>query len=71
VFGNKQNKQRRLQQMTEVIQQHPQGISQIEISRKLSVPRCTVKRDLPTLEKAGVLLAEDERGWLSLFRRRS
>jgi len=33
------------------------------------VPRSTVQRDLPALEEGGVLLIEDERGLLSLFRR--
>lgn len=70
MFGNKTDKQKRLQQMAEVIRQHPSGVSQSQIARKLGVPRCTVKRDLPTLEKAGILLCEDERGRLSLFRRK-
>jgi len=34
------------------------------------VPRSTVLRDLPALEDQGTLLIEDERGLLSLFRRR-
>ena len=70
MFGNKQARQARLEQMAEAIEQQP-GISQSELARQLGVPRSTVKRDLPTLEQAGVLLAEDERGLLSLFGRRS
>ena len=69
MFGNKKCKQQRLERMANVISSHPNGISQSELARKLGVPRCTVKRDLPTLEKHGILLAEDGRGWLSLFRR--
>ena len=70
MFGNKQAKQARLEQMAEAIEQQP-GISQSELARQLGIPRSTVKRDLPTLEQAGILLAEDERGLLSLFGRKS
>jgi DNA-binding IclR family transcriptional regulator len=70
MFGNKKDKQKRLEQMANAIEQNPNGISQSQLARKLKVPRCTVKRDLPTLEEKGVLLSEDERGWLSLFWRR-
>jgi biotin operon repressor len=70
MFGNKHNKQQRLQRMADVIGQHPSGISQSALARKIGVPRCTVKRDLPTLEQRGILLSEDPRGWVSLFRRR-
>ena len=68
MFGNKQAKQERLQQMADVIEQHP-WISQSELARQLGVPRSTVKRDLPTLEQAGILLTEDERGCLAFVRR--
>jgi DNA-binding IclR family transcriptional regulator len=54
--------------MAEAIEQSQGGISQSELARQIGVPRCTVKRDLPTLEDEGILLAEDEHGWLSLFR---
>jgi DNA-binding IclR family transcriptional regulator len=40
------------------------------LARKMGMPRSTVKRDLPALEKAGILLAEDRRGRLALFGRR-
>lgn len=70
MFGNKQTKRERLEQLAHVIQQHPEGISQSELARQIGVPRCTVKRDLPALEQMGILLAEDERGLLSLFRRK-
>jgi DNA-binding IclR family transcriptional regulator len=69
MFGNKQVKQERLEQMAEVIEQRP-GISQSELARQLGIPRSTVKRDLPTLEQVGILLTEDEQGRLSLFGRR-
>jgi DNA-binding transcriptional ArsR family regulator len=70
MFGNKQAKRERLEQMADVIEQHPEGISQSELARQVGAPRSTVKRDLPALEQAGILLSEDERGWLALFGRR-
>ena len=69
MFGNKQDKQKRLARMANVIERHPNGISQSALARQVGAPRCTVKRDLPMLEKAGILLCEDRRGWLMLFRR--
>lgn len=68
MFGNKKDKRARIEKMAQMIEQSPGGISQSELARKIGAPRSTVKRDLPALEKQGVLLAEDERGWLSLFR---
>ena len=70
MFGSKKGRQERLEQMTELIAEHPEGIQQSELAQLLGIPRCTVKRDLPILEDRGVLLAEDEQGRLSLFRRR-
>ena len=69
MFGNKHIKRERLEHMAEVIEQQP-GISQSELAGQLGIPRSTVKRDLPTLEQVGILLAEDERGRLSFFGRR-
>ncbi|MBN1977392.1 MAG: helix-turn-helix domain-containing protein [Anaerolineae bacterium] len=70
MFGNKQAKRERLEYMADVIEQYPQGISQSKLARRMGIPRSTVKRDLPTLEQAGILLAEDERGRLSMFKRK-
>jgi DNA-binding IclR family transcriptional regulator len=70
MFGNKQSKKARLERMADVIEQYPQGISQSKLARQMGIPRSTVKRDLPTLEQAGILLAEDERGRLSMFKRK-
>ena len=69
MFGNKQAKQARLEQMAKAIEQHP-DITQAELAREMGMPRSTVKRDLPAMEKAGILLAEDARGRLKLFGRR-
>lgn len=70
MFGDKQAKQERLESMAAVLAQCPEGLTQSELARQLNIPRCTVKRDLPTLEEAGILLSEDDRGRLFLFRRR-
>ena len=43
------------------------GIRVADLSRLLQLERSTVLRRLPALEDAGILLAEDERGRLSLF----
>jgi DNA-binding IclR family transcriptional regulator len=70
MFGSKRAKRERLERMADVIEQYPQGISQSELARQVGIPRSTAKRDLPALEQAGILLAEDKRGKLSMFRRR-
>jgi uncharacterized membrane protein len=69
MFGDKQAKQERLEHIAKVIEQHP-NITQAELARQMGMPRSTVKRDLPAMEKAGILLAEDARGRLTLFGRR-
>jgi len=68
MFGSKKGKQERLDRVVELLQGHPAGLSQSEMARQLRVPRSTVHRDLVALEKRGVLLAEDPRGRISLFR---
>lgn len=69
MFGSKKSKQQRLMKVMSLLTQHPAGLSQSEIAKQLRVQRSTVHRDLTTLEKRGVLLAEDPRGRVSLFRR--
>ncbi|NWF65695.1 MAG: HTH domain-containing protein [Chloroflexi bacterium] len=66
MFGNKQRKQERLQEIAEVLQQH-EAISQAALARQLQMNRATLHKDLADLEKAGILLAEDDAGRLSLF----
>jgi CRISPR-associated endonuclease/helicase Cas3 len=67
MFGSKQDKQERLEQIVQVLERHPGGLTQSEIARRIRVERSTVHRDLAALEKRGVLLAEDHRGRISLF----
>ena len=69
MFGNKQAKQQRLEQMASVIERHP-DITQAELARQMKMPRSTVKRDLLAMEQAGILLTEDALGRLSFFGRR-
>jgi len=60
----------RLNQYDELIPEYPDGVRPSQLARLLGVHRSTVQRDLPALEEQGTLLMEDERGLLSLFRRR-
>ena len=60
----------RLDQYEELVPEYPDGIRPAQLAVKLQVPRSTVQRDLPALEERGTLLVEDQRGLLSLFRRR-
>lgn len=68
MFGNKQAKESRLEQIVSLLEQHG-SMSQAELAAHLRVPRSTVLRDLPALEDRGVLLAEDCAGHVSLARR--
>ncbi len=67
MFGNKAEKKQRLDQTADLLAQ--QELSVAEVAQRLGVQRSTVLRDLPLLEAQGILLQEDERGKLRLFRR--
>ena len=54
--------------MDQIIQQNP-GIRPAQIARLLEIHRATVLRRLPSLEEAGYLYSEDERGGLWPFKR--
>lgn len=60
----------RLNQITSVIEANPQGVKPGRIARLLGLHRSTVNRALPHLEDKGVLLSEDNKGRLSVFKRR-
>jgi DNA-binding IclR family transcriptional regulator len=60
----------RLERYEELIPEYPEGVRASQLARLQGVARSTVQRDLPALEERGTLLMEDERGLLSLFRRR-
>lgn len=57
------------EEMARLIQERP-GIRPSELAREMNVSRSTVTRRLPSLEEAGILLSEDERGGLWYFGRR-
>jgi predicted DNA-binding transcriptional regulator YafY len=64
MFGNKDDKNKRLEQMVEIIAKAPVGITQAALAHLLGVGRSTISKDLVTLEKRGVRLSEDRRGRL-------
>lgn len=68
MFGSKDLKIERLDQEIELLE--AEALRPAQIAERLGVPRSTVMRDLPELEKRGVLLQEDEDGRLSIFGRR-
>ncbi len=55
--------------MVELIEQKP-GISARELARQLKVSPSTITRRLPSLDEAGILLAEDDNGGLWPFGKR-
>lgn len=68
MFGSKRGKQNRLKKIVDVLEQNPGGLLQSEIAKRVRAERSTIYRDLVALEERGVLLAEDPRGRISLFR---
>lgn len=70
MFGNKQGKRDRGDAIVRELEQKPEQ-TQSQLARHLGVHPSTIKDDLWVLEKEGVLLQEDEKGRLSLFRRRT
>lgn len=61
-------KQGEYEEMDRIIRENP-GIRPAELARRLGVSRSTVQRRLPSLEEAGYLYSEDERGGLYPFKR--
>lgn len=57
------------EQMAELIEEQP-GISASEIARRLGVSPSTITRRLPSMDEAGILLFEDEKGGLWPFGKR-
>ena len=69
MFGNKKAKCQRINQVIATIDQD--HLNQQQLSQRLGVSPKTIANDLVTIEKRGVLLWEDKRGRLGLFRRSS
>jgi len=61
-------KRRTFDRMDRIIREEP-GIRPAELARRLDVHRSTVQRRLPSMEEAGYLYAEDDRGGLWPFKR--
>jgi predicted transcriptional regulator len=64
-----QTKKDDFETMDQLIQKRP-GISSAELARQLKVQRSTIIRRLPSLEEAGYLYYEDDKGGLWPFGRR-
>ncbi len=62
MFGNKDDKNKRLEQIVEMVAKAPVGLTQAALARLLGVARSTISKDILTLEKRGVRLSEDRRG---------
>ena len=58
-----------LEKTDHVVRAKP-GLTAAELARELGVARSTVARRLPSMEQAGYLYSEDERGGLWPFGRR-
>lgn len=63
-----QKKEDEFETTDQIIHDNP-GISLAELARHLNVARSTITRRLPSLEDAGYLYYEDERGGLWPFNR--
>lgn len=64
MFGNKDDKNKRLEQMVEIIAKAPAGITQATLAHFLEVGGSTVNKDLVVLHQRGVRLAKDKKGRL-------
>ncbi len=62
-------KQKDYEQTNTIICNNP-GITQAELARQLGKNRSTIKRRLATMEDAGYLYSEDEKGKLYFFGKR-
>jgi DNA-binding IclR family transcriptional regulator len=64
-----QKKEPEYEDTDRIIHEKP-GITPAQLARELGVARSTVTRRLPSMEEAGYLYVEDERGGLWPFGRR-
>jgi len=60
-------KRQEFEETVRIIEENP-GIRPAELARRLGVSRSTIIRRLPSLEEAGYLLYEDDRGGLYRYR---
>lgn len=67
MFGKKDDKAYRFQELAEKVQQ-ADGITQAELARELGVARSTINKDLAVIQdRAGLLFWEDDEGGLHWF----
>ena len=64
----RQTSTKRVQVIWQTVQQQP-GIRPGGIARRLGIPRSSVTRALPALDEAGLLLSEDRRGGLWVWKK--
>jgi DNA-binding MarR family transcriptional regulator len=67
-FWSKKNGE--FEETDQVVQVNP-GISQAELARQMGVQRSTIARRLPSMEEAGYLYAEDDKGGLWSFKKKN
>lgn len=65
-WGKKEDE---FEQMEQLLAEQP-GLTPSELARILDLPVSTITRRLPSIEDAGILLSEDQRGGLWPFGRR-
>lgn len=61
-------KQKEFEEMDRIVCENP-GILPMELAKRLGVACSTVLRRLPSMEEAGYLYSEDDRGGLWPFKR--
>lgn len=66
MFGNKKEKQERLEQEAALLEQ--EALTQAELARRVGVDRATVLSDLTALEDKGIHLQEEADGKLRLHK---
>ena len=64
MYGNKDEKQARLEKIVALVAKASEGITQAALARLLRVTRATIHKDLVALEDQGIRLAEDKAGRL-------
>lgn len=69
MFGTKRSKEKRLFEIATLVEEYPDRFTPQDLARLTQTHRSTISRDLAQLEERGVLLSEDERARLALFRR--
>jgi biotin operon repressor len=64
MYGDKEQKNKRLERIKAAVKGRPYGIFQADLARLLGLSRFQISKDLVALHKRGVRLAEDDEGRL-------